>query len=45
MNGGLVAEPDFTGFDETRRRVSADGPDAGTISKVRGDKNRVFLMD
>jgi phenylacetate-CoA oxygenase PaaI subunit len=38
-------EPDFAGFDEASRRVSHDGPDAETIEKVRGDRNRVFLMD
>jgi hypothetical protein len=36
---------DFTGFDESTRRVSQGGPDAETIEKVRGDKNRAFLMD
>jgi ring-1,2-phenylacetyl-CoA epoxidase subunit PaaC len=41
----LHDNPDFTDFDETRRRTSSGGPDAATISRVRGDKNRVFLMD
>jgi 1,2-phenylacetyl-CoA epoxidase catalytic subunit len=36
---------DFAGFDESTRRVSQGGPDAETIEKVRGDKNRAFLMD
>jgi ring-1,2-phenylacetyl-CoA epoxidase subunit PaaC len=39
------ATPDFTGFNESTRRVSAAGPDAATIARVRGDKNRAFLMD
>ncbi len=37
--------PSFQDFDETTRRVGRDGPDAGTIAQVRGDKNRAFLMD
>jgi phenylacetate-CoA oxygenase PaaI subunit len=48
--GGLALastriEPDFTGFDEASRRATHAGPDAETIEKVRGDRNRVFLMD
>ncbi len=39
------AEPDLGGFDEARRRVGAGGPDEETIRKVRGDRNRAFLMD
>lgn len=39
------ATPDFTGFDENTRRVSSAGPDPATIARVRGDKNRAFLMD
>jgi ring-1,2-phenylacetyl-CoA epoxidase subunit PaaC len=39
-------EPSFDGFDEARRRPSgAGGPDAGTIQRIRGDRNRAFLMD
>jgi ring-1,2-phenylacetyl-CoA epoxidase subunit PaaC len=45
VDSSLHESPDFTGFDETRRRTSPGGPDAATISRVRGDKNRVFLMD
>jgi len=41
----VVTAPDFTGFDEARRRVSRTGPDAETLARIRGDKNRVFLMD
>ncbi|MBI4409833.1 MAG: hypothetical protein HY561_09010, partial [Gemmatimonadetes bacterium] len=41
----LALEPRFQGFDEARRRVSRTGPDAATLAKVRGDKNRAFLMD
>jgi ring-1,2-phenylacetyl-CoA epoxidase subunit PaaC len=38
-------EPDFDGFDEAARRSNAGGPDAETIIRVRGDRNRAFLMD
>jgi ring-1,2-phenylacetyl-CoA epoxidase subunit PaaC len=44
---GLLDEeaPDFDGFDEhTRRSAGGDGPDAATIRRVRGDRNRAFLM-
>lgn len=40
-----TAVPDLAGFDEARRRTSPGGPDAATIAKVRGDKNRAFLVD
>lgn len=40
-----AAAPDFAGFDEARRRTSPAGPDAATIARVRGDKNREFLVD
>lgn len=51
--GGLldrvdVAVPetfDFAGFDEAWRRTPGSGPDAATIRKIRGDRNRAFLMD
>ena len=39
------APPDFTDFDESTRRSQSAGPDAATIARVRGDKNRAFLMD
>lgn len=32
-------------FDEGRRRSGAGGPDAETIRKIRGDRNRDFLLD
>lgn len=38
-------QPDFKQFDETTRRTSGSAPDADTIRRVRGDKNRQFLMD
>lgn len=37
--------PSFDGFDEARRRVSTTGPDAETVARIRGDKNRMFLVD
>lgn len=47
--GVEAAEPmgddDFGGFDEARRRGPGGAPDARTIEQVRGDRNRVFLMD
>lgn len=35
----------FDGFDPTTRRSTSATPDAATIARVRGDKNRAFLMD
>jgi ring-1,2-phenylacetyl-CoA epoxidase subunit PaaC len=32
-------------FDASTRRTSAGAPDERTIAKIRGDKNRAFLMD
>lgn len=40
---GAAAGP--VAFDEARRRLNPAGPDAAVIAQVRGDKNRVFLMD
>ena len=37
-------EPDFRGFDDSTRR-SGGQPDAETIERIRGDRNRAFLMD
>lgn len=39
-----AAAPDFSDFDEARRR-GPGGPDAETITRVRGDKNRDFLVE
>lgn len=38
-------EPDLEGFDEARRRTRPGGPDEATIRRIRGDRNRAFLMD
>ena len=38
-------QPDFKDFDEVTRRTAGTAPDADTIQRVRGDKNRQFLMD
>ncbi len=38
-------EPELAGFDETRRRMAGGGPDRETIRRIRGDRNRAFLMD
>lgn len=35
----------FDNFDAVRRRTKGTSPDAPTIQRVRGDKNRMFLMD
>jgi phenylacetate-CoA oxygenase PaaI subunit len=40
-----AVEPDFSNFDEVARRTEGASPDAETIARVRGDKNRAFLMD
>lgn len=37
--------PGFDGFDEAMRRTRTGGPDAETLARIRGDRNRVFLMD
>ncbi len=39
------AEPAFDAYDETRRRSTDTAPDAAVIEKVRGDRNRPFLME
>lgn len=39
------SELDWSGWDSSRRRAGGEGPDAETIARVRGDKNRAFLMD
>jgi ring-1,2-phenylacetyl-CoA epoxidase subunit PaaC len=36
---------DFGSFDSRTRRSRDTAPDADTIARVRGDKNRAFLMD
>jgi phenylacetate-CoA oxygenase PaaI subunit len=38
-------ELDWAGWDEGRRREGSGGPDVDTLGRVRGDKNRAFLMD
>jgi hypothetical protein len=35
----------FEDFDEATRRPRGTTPDAATITRIRGDKNRAFLMD
>lgn len=41
----VAIEPSFDGFDTARRRPAGSAPDAATIQRIRGDKNRAFLMD
>lgn len=38
-------DPDLAAFDDATRRAGGPGPDAETIRRVRGDRNRAFLMD
>lgn len=45
IDAAAFATPDFTGFDETKRRTGGTAPDATTITRIRGDRNRAFLMD
>ena len=39
------APPGFADFDPITRRTGNSSPDAATITRVRGDKNRIYLMD
>lgn len=39
------ASLDWSAWDGARRRAGAGGPDAETLARVRGDKNRAMLMD
>jgi hypothetical protein len=39
------AQPDFKQFNEATHRTVGATPDAETIMRVRGDKNREFLVD
>jgi phenylacetate-CoA oxygenase PaaI subunit len=44
---GWMSLLDFDSFDEARRRRAGagEGPDAETITRVRGDRNRDFLLE
>jgi len=44
-DGPPAIPPSFTGFDESSRRMTRRGPDVRTLEQIRGDRNRVFLMD
>ena len=37
--------PNFDSFNTVTRRTEGSAPDEQTIRRVRGDKNRIFLMD
>ncbi|MDQ3556694.1 MAG: phenylacetate-CoA oxygenase subunit PaaI [Gemmatimonadota bacterium] len=42
----LLARPlDWSGWDDATRRAGGPGPDAETLARVRGDKNRAMLLD
>jgi ring-1,2-phenylacetyl-CoA epoxidase subunit PaaC len=48
QEAGLAADAgrgDVDGFDEARRRGRPGGPDEETVRRIRGDRNRAFLMD
>jgi phenylacetate-CoA oxygenase PaaI subunit len=36
---------EWEGWDESSRRSGGEGPDQDTLHRVRGDRNRIFLMD
>lgn len=38
-------EPVWSGWDASFRRSGRGGPDAATLARVRGDKNRAFLVE
>ncbi|MFO7588825.1 MAG: Phenylacetic acid catabolic protein [Gemmatimonadota bacterium] len=38
-------EPDWSGWDDERRRAGAGGPHPETLARIRGDRNRSMLMD
>lgn len=42
LDGEMAHPPDF---DEARRRGRPGGPDEESIRRIRGDRNRAFLMD
>lgn len=42
---GFGGELDWAGWNEAARRAGGAGPDAETLARVRGDRNRAFLMD
>ncbi len=39
------ARLDWSEWDGSRRRAGSGGPDAETVARVRGDKNRAMLLD
>lgn len=45
LAGAYEAAPSLEGFDDVRRRSGDGGPDEATIQRIRGDRNRAFLMD
>lgn len=36
---------EWEGWSDTRRRIDGSGPDAETLARVRGDKNRAMLLE
>jgi phenylacetate-CoA oxygenase PaaI subunit len=41
----FTGELAWAGWDDAKRRAGGTGPDADTLSRVRGDKNRAFLVE
>lgn len=41
----FAGELSWEGWDDARRRSGAGGPDAATLARVRGDKNRAMLLE
>ena len=43
--GAAAPAVELDGFDERRRRRGGGGPDPEVVARVRGDRNREFLLD
>jgi len=41
----FAGRPDWSGWSDARRRATEGGPDADTLARVRGDKNRAMLLE
>lgn len=45
QTAGAADSLDWSGWDDSRRRGTGGGPDAETLARVRGDRNRAMLLD
>jgi ring-1,2-phenylacetyl-CoA epoxidase subunit PaaC len=43
--GTAADDAPAAGYDERRRRAAPGGPDVETLARVRGDRNRAFLLE